>query len=547
MFCPINTDMSSMEMILKGSFSKIVVKIGILSLVQIIFIIIIFSVLTYIQSQQTLLGNTINIAGKNRFLTLNVLYETIGYLNKQSPTNNYNSSISQIKSAEQQLESNIMVLKDGGKISGVDIQSLPSNSLDSWNIVNTTWNDFKTLLADKMYNNAVTQKQSNVDNGLNYSLRQQLVPIAFGLINSSDALVTQLGQQVKNNQDNLVLLQTVFGMLIILMILFILFLVRHLLEPISSLTKATSEIKKGNFNVSVDYSGNDELSTLIESFNSMVTTIKNDTKSQTELTNQLKLLNERLRYEDKAKDEFMSMISHELINPLVPIKCFSELLLNPKALGELNTEQKEAVECFQRNEKKQESLVKDIFDIYKFSMGKIHLSKKEIPVSNLLTNVVNDLKFILDEKGVSIVTEVNTKTSTTVICDDRRVEQVLSNLIKNSIDFVPCKEGKIILKVEEVEEDRKDEFKTATYINKKHLLFTVKDNGEGIPEDKIDNLFKKFYQVDMMASRKYGGTGLGLAICKEIIDAHEGKIWAQNNKDGEGATFSFNLPLRFHK
>ena len=114
--------MSSTEKILKGSFSKIVVKIGILSLVQIIFIIIIFSVLTYIQSQQTLLGNTINIAGKNRYRTLNVLYEAIDYLNIQSPTNNYNTDISQIKSAEQQLESNIMVLKDGGKISGVDTQ-----------------------------------------------------------------------------------------------------------------------------------------------------------------------------------------------------------------------------------------------------------------------------------------------------------------------------------------------------------------------------------------------------------------------------------------
>ena len=466
MFRPINTDMSSMEKILKGSFSKIVVKIGILSLVQIIFIIIIFSVLTYIQSQQTLLGNTINIAGKNRFLTLNVLYEAIDYLNKQSPTNNYNTDISQIKSAEQQLESNIMVLKDGGKISGVDTQSLPTSFLDSWNIVNSTWNDFKTLLADKMYNNAVTQKQSNVDNGLNYSLRQQLVPIAFGLINSSDALVTQLGQQVKNNQDNLVLLQIIFGVLIILLILFILFLVRHLLKPISSLTKATSEIKKGNFNISVDYNGKDELSTLIESFNSMVATIRNDTKRQTELTNQLKQLNERLRYEDKAKDEFMSMVSHELINPLVPIKCFSDLLLKPKDLGELNEEQKGAVKCIQRNEQKLESLVKDISDIYKFNMGKIHLSNKEIPILNLLTNVVNDLKTILEEKGVSIVTEVNTKTSSTIICDDRRIEQVLSNLIKNSIDFVPCKEGRIILKVEELEEDKKEEFKTAHILTK---------------------------------------------------------------------------------
>ena len=175
-------------------------------------------------------------------------------------------------------------------------------------------------------------------------------------------------------------------------------------------------------------------------------------------------------------------------------------------------------------------------------MGKIHLSKKEVSISNLLINVVNDLKFIFDEKGASIITEVNPKASATVICDDRRIEQVLSNLIKNSINFVPCKEGKIILKVEEVEEYTKEGFKAGTDIIKKHFLFTVKDNGEGIPEDKIDNLFKKFYQVDVMASRKYGGTGLGLAICKEIIDIHRGKIWAHNNKEEKGASFSFSLP-----
>ena len=96
----------------------------------------------------------------------------------------------------------------------------------------------------------------------------------------------------------------------------------------------------------------------------------------------------------------------------------------------------------------------------------------------------------MEEKDVSIVTEVNTKTSSTIICDDRRIEQVLSNLIKNSVDFVPCKEGRILLKVEELGEDKKEEF-DAAYINEKQLLFTVKDNGEGIPEDKINNLFEK--------------------------------------------------------
>jgi len=533
-------------MILRGSVSKIVVKIGILSLVQIIFIIIIFSVLTYIQSQQTLLGNTINIAGKNRFLALNVLYEVVAYSNIKPLSGNYNTDVSQLKSAEQQLESNIMVLKDGGKISGVDIQALPPSFLDSWNIVNTNWKYFKTILADKLHINSVPPKQSDSDNDLNYSLSHQLAPIAFDLINSSDALVTKLGHQVKNNQDNLVLLQIIFGVLIILLILFILLLVRHLLKPISSLTKATSEIKKGNFDISVEYNGKNELSKLVQSFNSMVTTIKNNTKRQTELTNQLKQLNEQLSHEHKAKDEFMSMISHELINPLVPIKCFSDLLLKPKVLGDLNEEQKEAVKCIQRNEEKQESLVRDISDIYKFSMGKINLSKKEVSIINLLTNVVNDLKLILDEKAVSIVTEVNTKTSSTIICDDRRIEQVLSNLVKNSIDFVPYKEGRISLIVDELEDNEKQESKTMN-ISKRYLLFSVKDNGEGLPEDKIDNLFEKFYQVDAMAPRKYGGTGLGLAICKEIIDAHGGKIWAQNNKDGKGATFSFNIPLEEHE
>jgi len=530
------------KMNLRESLSKIVVKIGILSLIQIIFIIIIFSVLTYIQSQQTLLGNTINIAGKNRFLALNVLYEITKYLKNQSLTNNFSNDISQIKSAEQQLESNIIVLKNGGKISGVDIQSLPPNFLESWNAVNTSWNDFKTLLAGKIYDNAVTQKQSDFDNNLNYSLRQQLDPIAFGVINSSDALVTQLGQQVKSNQDNLVLLQIIVGMLIILLILFILFLVRHLLKPISLLTRATSEIQKGNFDIMVKYYGKDELATLVKSFNSMVTTIRNDTKRQAELTDELKQLNEQLRYEDKAKDEFVSMISHELRNPLVPIKCFSDILLDPKSLGGLNEEQKGAVKCIQRNEVKLESLLKDILDLYKFNMAKIRLLKKEVPISNLVTNVTNDLNPILEEKGVSMVTEVNTKTSSTIICDDRRIEQVLSNLIKNSVDFVPCQEGKILLKVEELE-DKKEGSKDVG-ISKKYLLFSVKDNGGGIPEDKIDNLFEKFYQVDEITPRKYGGTGLGLAICKEIIEAHEGKIWVHNNSDGKGATFSFTVPLR---
>ncbi len=152
----------------------------------------------------------------------------------------------------------------------------------------------------------------------------------------------------------------------------------------------------------------------------------------------------------------------------------------------------------------------------------------------MFTNVLNDLKSILEEKQISIITEINTKSI--VYCDQKRIEQVLSNLIKNSIDFVPEKNGKIILIAEETKEIEKETNKTYYSSN---IMFTIQDNGPGIPQDKICNLFKKFYQMDTSATRKHTGTGLGLVICKGIIEAHSGRIWIDSNhKDGFKIMFS---------
>jgi hypothetical protein len=124
--------------ILKKIKSKIMIKMGILALIQIIFIISIFAILIYFQSQQTLLGNTINIAGKDRFLTSNLLYQISEFLPK-SPiaATSYNSNnISQIKIAEQQLESNILALKNGGNISNIQLQPISAKFINGWNSVN---------------------------------------------------------------------------------------------------------------------------------------------------------------------------------------------------------------------------------------------------------------------------------------------------------------------------------------------------------------------------------------------------------------------------
>ena len=347
-------------MVFKKFLSKTIVKIGLLSLIQIIFIITIFGILTYIQSQQTMLGNTINIAGKNRFLTLNVLYEISEFLSKSSSalTGAENYSTSRISNAEQQLAFNIMVLKDGGITSAVQLKPLPSDFLDSWNKVNSHWTDFQSMLSEQIYDKFAienitinTAMNQTVGTHLDNSLKQELISKAFNLVNSSDVLVTQIGQKVESNWDELIILQIIFGVLIVILILFILFIFRRLLKPINLLTRATSEIKKGNLEVSVDYNSGNELSELTESFNSMVSTIKRDVEKQSIMTDQLTQLNVQLKDNDRAKNEFISMISHELRRPLVPIKGYTELLLSPQKIGELNEKQAKAVQIIYRNEK----------------------------------------------------------------------------------------------------------------------------------------------------------------------------------------------------
>jgi two-component system, OmpR family, sensor histidine kinase VicK len=245
----------------------------------------------------------------------------------------------------------------------------------------------------------------------------------------------------------------------------------------------------------------------------------------------LRSTNETLIEIEYKKDEFISMIAHELRTPLVPIKGYTEMLLKSGNMGTLNRKQEKAIETIYRNVKKQESLVEDILDVYKLDLGKIILSKKKILISELFTNVINDSKSLVDEKKIEILCEIQTRNDTKIYCDGKRIEQVLFNLIKNSIDFVSEKDGQIVLIVKE-ESGKKEH----------NLIFNVKDNGPGIPKEKIGDLFRKFYQIDTSPTRRHAGTGLGLVICKGIIESHGGNIWV-DKEYSKGFSIMFSLPL----
>ena len=257
---------------------------------------------------------------------------------------------------------------------------------------------------------------------------------------------------------------------------------------------------------------------------------------QTRLYTHIREVNEQLLATEKAKEEFISMVSHELKTPLVPLKGYAQMLLRPKFMGaEVNDRQKNAIDAMNRNIEKLQALVEDVMDVYKLDMGKLRFSMNNTGITKLIHESISELRPHTRHK--KIILKANIQLNGTIFCDPNRIGQVLSNLIKNSIDFVPDNgNGKIIVRVQDYN-DNDNDFKMA--------LFTVEDNGIGIKPEKADKLFQKFYQIDTGPTRKHAGTGLGLVICRGIIEAHGGKIWIDNTHR-IGAAIKFTLPVRGH-
>lgn len=321
----------------------------------------------------------------------------------------------------------------------------------------------------------------------------------------------------------------------------VIFVSKKLSQPIIELQKATGEILSGNYNyplMSLSSGASEELIELSSQFNKMRHTIHqstNNLKNANEKLlireNQLEKANDYLIRTERAKEEFISMVSHELRTPLGPAKGYLEMLLRPKIGGMLSDRQTKYIQIIYRNIQKLEMLVGDVLDVYKLDMGRLHFSKSETDVRSLINSIILDLKPLAIENNIELKADTRIEKGTTILCDSKRIEQVFANLIKNSIDFVPKNTGKIIVKAENSKE------------NESLVYFVVEDNGIGISPDKVDNLFRKFYQIDTSATRKHGGTGLGLVICKGIIEAHGGRIWIDKSYTS-GLRVIFTLPKK---
>ena len=218
------------------------------------------------------------------------------------------------------------------------------------------------------------------------------------------------------------------------------------------------------------------------------------------------------------------MITHELRTPLTPIKGWCYALIQPKILGNLTEKQKNAVMVIDKNANMLNSIIGNLLDVQKLELNEIKYNYNETDTKNILEKVKNNFEVDAQTTNTQIEYEYD---NVALITDEYRIVQVLSNLIRNSLAFVPKNNAKI---------------KVNAKRNEDCIVFSVEDNGIGISEEHQSKLFRKFFQVDTSMTRKHGGSGLGLTICKGIIEGLGGKIWL-HSQEGHGSIFYFSTPL----
>ena len=223
----------------------------------------------------------------------------------------------------------------------------------------------------------------------------------------------------------------------------------------------------------------------------------------------------------------MNKTSHELKTPLIPIKAQVQLLLAGD-YGALNEEQKEATEMIYKNENRLEQLVTDVLSVAKLESKKLNLVLEKTKLDRIIIEAVKNFKEFAEGKKIELIIKTLPELPELFI-DARRVSQVISNLINNTIKFTPDN-GKIEISAHQEENN---------------IIVSVRDNGIGMNERTMGKLFTPFFQAERGLSRKYGGTGLGLSICKGIVEAHGGKIWAESDGVGKGSIFRFSLPIKW--
>lgn len=286
---------------------------------------------------------------------------------------------------------------------------------------------------------------------------------------------------------------------------------KRIFEPITELQRGVEEISKGNYDLKINCSVANEISTLIESFNEMAKKLNESEKL-------------KRAYEENRKT-LIANISHDLKTPITSIQGYIETMQERTDIPEDIINKYHQI--IYNNAAYMNKLIDDLFLFSKLDLQKLDLQKEQINAQAFMSDLMEEFKYELEDKGIQFAYEEMLEKDCFISIDRKRVNQIFRNIIGNAVKYGFEDNIKINVK---------------SYQQENHVCIDIRDNGPGIPEDKLPYIFDRFYRIDYERTKDFMSTGLGLAIAKELVEAHGGKISALNIEKS-GTCFKIIFPV----
>jgi len=436
-----------------------------------------------------------------------------------------------------------LLTPDIGRMYVIDSQGiLISDSQEPTQIQNNNFSTIESISNSKEFKNAfdlmVLQKSgetSYIDNGETYHLVFTQIELFDWILvyEQHDSLILAENTILSDIQQNIIFIFIISGMISIMGFYFA---SKQISKP---LNKLISECNNLNPEKLYPIKGEvpNEFQGIKNSINKMIEKVflhEEESKSQQE---EITLQNEEISFQNrelakqlgiteeaqKKKGEFLSMMTHEFKTPLTPILSWTELL-SKKLLGDITDKQETALKKIKTHTMQLLEQINDVLDVNKIDLDQLTFNKKDVNSKEIVLSFAENYEAVMLKNNIEFI--YSNLEDIPLHTDKNRIEQVLRIFVTNAIDFVPPNEGKIELKISHEE---------------KFVIFSVIDNGVGVPKENQEKLFAKFYQIDSSVTRKHGGSGLGLSVAKGIAEGLNGEIGVKS-ENGNGSEFFIKIP-----